>query len=432
MIMHLDMFSLNLIAMASPCRPSCASPPPQAHLAELRQFQSAVAFIKSTTPSAVLFEREPSPGTVMRLFKRLFASCLSGPPPVRPVPGPFLPSGVGICYESVPCCPFGHLRRTQTPNLKPQATQPQHLIPTSQEREAPEPGARELFTVVEGGRIRRGRIWVRSDASFFVLQVEVMGQTKAVPPHAATPKVGRRHRKRSGAKSARGRGASECCRRDVGKFTTDSNENGLKNMFNAFKYMIEYLYPNKMKSRLISETPAGVGTELLRSIHAHEEEEEEEILGVRGTPAWSDERFMSSIGGDGCGLGVRASVVKGHGGEVGASEEMGGTEWAGEGAGQVPGTGVGEGEGVDKATAAREEGGRKEGAEHVVGNPREGNELSEARRRAVKEELRSLGMDLDEMLTGTVYEGTVSAPYRRRLFFIDFLSPAPQSLAPKP
>lgn len=53
----------------------------------------------------------------------------------------------------------------------------------------------------------------------------------------------------------------------VGKFTTDTKENGMKNMYNAFKYIIEYLSLNKMKSRLILETPAGVGTELLQTIH---------------------------------------------------------------------------------------------------------------------------------------------------------------------
>lgn len=52
----------------------------------------------------------------------------------------------------------------------------------------------------------------------------------------------------------------------VGKYTTQSPEDGMKNMFVAMKYIAEQLHALKMKSKLILETPAGAGTELLKTV----------------------------------------------------------------------------------------------------------------------------------------------------------------------
>jgi len=46
------------------------------------------------------------------------------------------------------------------------------------------------------------------------------------------------------------------------------------------------------------------------------------------------------------------------------------------------------------------------GAEHVVGTPRKGDARSAARRSAVSEELKKLGLDMEEILTSIEYDGT--------------------------
>ena len=51
----------------------------------------------------------------------------------------------------------------------------------------------------------------------------------------------------------------------VGKHTTFSKEDGLKNMYDSIKYIINYLKINKYNTKLIIENPAGVGTELLKT-----------------------------------------------------------------------------------------------------------------------------------------------------------------------
>lgn len=52
----------------------------------------------------------------------------------------------------------------------------------------------------------------------------------------------------------------------VGKYTTLSQEEGMLNMFNAIKYIITQLKILNIKSKLIIETPAGAGTELLTDV----------------------------------------------------------------------------------------------------------------------------------------------------------------------
>lgn len=52
----------------------------------------------------------------------------------------------------------------------------------------------------------------------------------------------------------------------VGKHTTNTKEQGLKHMFESIQYIIKEMKIKKLKSKLIIETPAGVGTELLTSI----------------------------------------------------------------------------------------------------------------------------------------------------------------------
>ena len=49
----------------------------------------------------------------------------------------------------------------------------------------------------------------------------------------------------------------------VGKYTSYSKENSLENMFIALKYIIKIMKEKQIKSKLIIETPAGAGTELL-------------------------------------------------------------------------------------------------------------------------------------------------------------------------
>lgn len=52
----------------------------------------------------------------------------------------------------------------------------------------------------------------------------------------------------------------------VGKHTTLSQQDGLNNMYNAMKYIIQKMKEKNIKSKLIIETPAGAGTELLTNI----------------------------------------------------------------------------------------------------------------------------------------------------------------------
>jgi deoxyribonuclease IV len=49
----------------------------------------------------------------------------------------------------------------------------------------------------------------------------------------------------------------------VGKYTSNTKEIGLDNMYLSIKYILDYLKKNNYKSKLIIETPSGVGTELL-------------------------------------------------------------------------------------------------------------------------------------------------------------------------
>jgi len=49
----------------------------------------------------------------------------------------------------------------------------------------------------------------------------------------------------------------------VGKHTTNTKEDGLNIMFDSIKYIINYLKDNSYKTKLILETPAGSGSELL-------------------------------------------------------------------------------------------------------------------------------------------------------------------------
>lgn len=52
----------------------------------------------------------------------------------------------------------------------------------------------------------------------------------------------------------------------VGKYTTLSKQDGLNNMYDAMKYIIRKMKEKHIKSKLIIETPAGAGTELLTKV----------------------------------------------------------------------------------------------------------------------------------------------------------------------
>lgn len=52
----------------------------------------------------------------------------------------------------------------------------------------------------------------------------------------------------------------------VGKYTTNTKENGLMHMKNSISYIIEQMHNLKLKTKLIIETPAGAGTELLNTV----------------------------------------------------------------------------------------------------------------------------------------------------------------------
>jgi len=53
----------------------------------------------------------------------------------------------------------------------------------------------------------------------------------------------------------------------VGKYTTQSYEDGIRNMKQCIKYIVDYLKKNNIKSKFILETPAGQGTELLTDLN---------------------------------------------------------------------------------------------------------------------------------------------------------------------
>jgi deoxyribonuclease-4 len=53
----------------------------------------------------------------------------------------------------------------------------------------------------------------------------------------------------------------------VGKYTSNSVESAMKNMYQAIAYIIEQMHSMNLKSKLIIETPAGAGTELLVNIN---------------------------------------------------------------------------------------------------------------------------------------------------------------------
>ena len=53
----------------------------------------------------------------------------------------------------------------------------------------------------------------------------------------------------------------------VGKHTKDTKENGINYMFKAMTYIADEMRNLSIKSKLILETPAGAGTELLTDVH---------------------------------------------------------------------------------------------------------------------------------------------------------------------
>jgi len=53
----------------------------------------------------------------------------------------------------------------------------------------------------------------------------------------------------------------------VGKYTTQTYEEGIKNMKEGMKYIIAYLKKNNIRSKFILETPSGQGTELLTDLN---------------------------------------------------------------------------------------------------------------------------------------------------------------------
>jgi deoxyribonuclease-4 len=53
----------------------------------------------------------------------------------------------------------------------------------------------------------------------------------------------------------------------VGKHVAQPYEKGLNNMKNAIEYILKIMENNKMKTKLIIETPAGQGTELLKDLN---------------------------------------------------------------------------------------------------------------------------------------------------------------------
>jgi len=72
----------------------------------------------------------------------------------------------------------------------------------------------------------------------------------------------------------------------VGKYTTETYEKGLEFMYKAIKYIITQMEASNIKSKLIIETPAGAGTELLNNIdefiqfYNNFSDEEKKYLGI--------------------------------------------------------------------------------------------------------------------------------------------------------
>jgi deoxyribonuclease-4 len=72
----------------------------------------------------------------------------------------------------------------------------------------------------------------------------------------------------------------------VGKHTTQSYEEGLQNMTCVLKYTIQHLIQNNISSKILLETPAGQGTELLKDLREFLEyynsfsKEEKKYLGI--------------------------------------------------------------------------------------------------------------------------------------------------------
>jgi deoxyribonuclease-4 len=72
----------------------------------------------------------------------------------------------------------------------------------------------------------------------------------------------------------------------VGKHTTSSYEDGLENMRLSIRHILNEMAEQKMNTKLILETPAGQGTELLKNLHEFQEffngfsKEERKYLGI--------------------------------------------------------------------------------------------------------------------------------------------------------
>lgn len=72
----------------------------------------------------------------------------------------------------------------------------------------------------------------------------------------------------------------------VGKHTSLTYDEGLKNMSNVIHYVAKEMHKNKLKTKLLIETPAGQGTELLKDLPSFIEffnsfaKEEREYLGI--------------------------------------------------------------------------------------------------------------------------------------------------------
>jgi len=72
----------------------------------------------------------------------------------------------------------------------------------------------------------------------------------------------------------------------VGKHTSLAYEEGLKNMSEVIHYVLREMHKNKLKTKLLIETPAGQGTELLKDLQSFTEfinsftKEQREYLGI--------------------------------------------------------------------------------------------------------------------------------------------------------
>lgn len=72
----------------------------------------------------------------------------------------------------------------------------------------------------------------------------------------------------------------------VGKHTTLTYEEGLQNMATVIHFILQEMHKNKLNTKLIIETPAGQGTELLKDLHHFVEffdtfsKEEKQFIGI--------------------------------------------------------------------------------------------------------------------------------------------------------